>query len=157
MVDEWKREGEMTHFTNSLNGSSIPHLSATREMAVLSPPGMMRASQESSSALLRISWNVQLYVFSSFCFALVWLVWLVRLDDSFGVEERVWLVRLDGVEEEVEVEEVVWCEEESDFEASRRSWMCSLNAPWRARTPIVILSDPMIGFLGLEDRCESCD
>lgn len=24
-------------------------------------------------------------------------------------------------------------------EAARRSWMCSLNAPWRARTPTVIV------------------
>lgn len=50
----------LTHFTKSLNGSSRLLLSATRDMAVLSPPGMMRASQRASSASFRTSRKHQL-------------------------------------------------------------------------------------------------
>ena len=46
------------YLTNSRNGSSIPLLSATRLIVVLSPPGIMRASHFSSSAGVRTSMNV---------------------------------------------------------------------------------------------------
>lgn len=41
--------------------------------------------------------------------------------------------------------QVVVCEEEVEAEAERRSWMCSLKAPWRARTPIVIVMGRGVG------------
>lgn len=68
----------------------MPLLAATREIVVLSPPGIIKPSHFSNSAGVRTSMNVH---------------WIVG---------------------------------EAFAELSRRSWICSLKAPWRARTPIVI-------------------
>ena len=54
-----RRLGEVpTHFTKPRNSSSKPDRSATRDMVVLSPPGMMSASHFCSSAGVRTSVNV---------------------------------------------------------------------------------------------------
>ena len=44
-----------THFTKLLSSSSKPDRSATRDMVVLSPPGIISASHFSSSVGVRIS------------------------------------------------------------------------------------------------------
>lgn len=94
----------MTHLTKSLSGSKRFDLCATSDIAVLSPPGMMSASQEFNSASLRTSMK----------------------DHFMDGEARIW-------------------------EAERRSWMCSLKAPWRARTPIVIEEERPLIAIG--SRC----
>jgi len=77
------------YLTKSRRGSSIPERSATNDIAVDSPPGIMRASHKSSWETVLTSRNLN------------------------AVEGR-------------------------EAEAVRRSCVCSLKAPWRARTPTVI-------------------
>lgn len=55
---------DLTHFTKFLSGSSMPHLCATNEMAVLSPPGMMSPSHELSSDSVRTSLKVYILFWS---------------------------------------------------------------------------------------------
>lgn len=56
----------MTHLTKSLRGSNMFDLWATNDIAVLSPPGIMRASHDFSSPSVRTSLNVQLLSTMSF-------------------------------------------------------------------------------------------
>lgn len=52
-------DGDGIYLTNSLNGSNNPERAATRDIVVLSPPGMMRASHFARSAGVRTSVKVQ--------------------------------------------------------------------------------------------------
>lgn len=54
--------GGFGYFTNPRRGSSNPDLAATRDIVVLSPPGMMRASHCDSSAEVRTSLKVHCIV-----------------------------------------------------------------------------------------------
>lgn len=53
-----KSEMQRTHLTKSRRGSRRPDCAATKEMVVLSPPGMMRASHEFSCSRVRTSMAV---------------------------------------------------------------------------------------------------
>jgi len=59
-LGEWV--GGKNYFTKSRNGSSSPDLAATRDIVVLSPPGMMRASQfarsEGERTSVKVHWVV---------------------------------------------------------------------------------------------------
>ncbi len=88
-----------TDLTKSRNGSNNPLRLATRDIAVLSPPGMIRAEHCERSEGVRTS---------------------MKLNVNWGLE----CVKDD--------------DDSSWSEADRRSWRCSLKAPCRARTPMVI-------------------
>ncbi len=51
--------GDVVYLTNSRNGSSRPDRAATRDMVVLSPPGMIRASHLARSDGVRTSGKIQ--------------------------------------------------------------------------------------------------
>jgi len=85
--------GSRTDFTKSLSGSRRLDLWATREIAVLSPPGMIRASHVASSVSFRTSKKDHLHMYF----------------------------------------------DPTRLAACLRSWMCSLKAPCRAKTPTVIV------------------
>jgi hypothetical protein len=94
-----------TYLTKSRRGSKSPDRDATKLIVVLSPPGIIKASQ---------------------------------LDSSVGVRtSRKWNF-----------------ERGSEDEALRSSWICSLNAPWRARTPIVMVGEesPLVAIVCVQRR-----